>query len=49
MINGEKLLLVIAAYKEYFPNHWKDEMYKWEAIQHFQNHWDIKIHVYKAF
>ena len=28
MINGEKLLLVIAAYKEYFPNHWKDEMYK---------------------
>ena len=41
MINGEKLLLVIAAYKEYFPNHWKDEMYKWEAIQHFQNHWDI--------
>lgn len=41
MINGEKLLLIIAAYKEYFPKHWKDEMYKWEAIQHFQNHWDI--------
>ncbi len=41
MINGKKLLLVIAAYKEYFPNHWKDEMYKWEAIQHFQNHWNI--------
>lgn len=41
MIDGEKLLLVIAAYKEYFPHHWKDEMYKWEAIQHFQKHWDI--------
>lgn len=41
MFNSEKLAAVIAAYKEYFPEHWKDEMYKWEAIQHFQKHWDI--------
>ena len=41
MFNGEKLAAVIAAYKEYFPEHWKGEMYKWEAIQHFQQHWDI--------
>ncbi|MDE6944108.1 MAG: EVE domain-containing protein [Lachnospiraceae bacterium] len=41
MINHEKLSAVIAAYKEYFPEHWQDEMYKWEAIQHFQKHWDI--------
>lgn len=41
MFNQEKLSAVIAAYKEYFPKHWKDEMYKWEAIQHFQKHWDI--------
>lgn len=41
MINNEKLSAVIAAYKEYFPEHWKDEMYKWEAIQHFQKHWDV--------
>ena len=41
MFDQEKLVAVIAAYKDYFPNHWKDEMYKWEAIQHFQNHWDI--------
>lgn len=41
MFNQEKLAAVIAAYKEYFPDHWKDEMYKWEAIQHFQKHWDV--------
>lgn len=41
MYNQEKLAAVIAAYKEYFPEHWKDEMYKWEAIQHFQKHWDV--------
>jgi 5-methylcytosine-specific restriction protein B len=41
MFNNEKLSAVIAAYKEYFPEHWKDEMYKWEAIQHFQENWDV--------
>lgn len=41
MINPEKLAAVIAAYKEYVPTHWTDEKYKWEAIQHFQKHWNI--------
>ncbi len=41
MINLEKLKPIIAGYKTYFPSHWKDEKYKWEAIQHFQNHWNI--------
>lgn len=41
MINNEKLAKVIAAYKEYFPEHWDDEKYKWEAIKHFQVNWDI--------
>lgn len=41
MFDQEKLVAVIAAYKEYFPNHWKDEKYKWEAIQHFQEHWNV--------
>jgi 5-methylcytosine-specific restriction protein B len=41
MVNYEKLTEVIKAYKVYFPEHWKDEMYKWEAIQHFQKNWDI--------
>ena len=41
MINGKKLSKIIHAYKGYFPKHWKDEMYKWEAIQHFQKHWNV--------
>ena len=41
MFDQEKLVAVIAAYKDYFPNHWKDEKYKWEAIQSFQEHWNI--------
>lgn len=42
MFSSEKLSEVIAAYKEYFPVYWKDEKFKWEAIRHFQDHWDIK-------
>ncbi|VDN47165.1 protein of unknown function [Petrocella atlantisensis] len=41
MIDLEKLKPIIEGYKEYLPNHWKDEKYKWEAIQYFQDHWDI--------
>ncbi|MDD4237961.1 MAG: AAA family ATPase [Desulfotomaculaceae bacterium] len=41
MIDRDKLSTVVAAYKEYFPTHWLDEKYKWEAIKHFQAHWDI--------
>ena len=41
MIDIEKLKLVLAGYKVYFPNHFGDEKYKWEAVQHFQAHWDI--------
>ena len=38
---------VIAAYKKYFPNHFHDEKYKWEAVQHFQKHWDIHADNFK--
>ena len=38
---------VLVAYKKYFPNHFKDEKYKWEAIQHFQKHWDIQAPNFK--
>ena len=41
MINVKKLTEIIDEYKKYFPDHWKDEKYKWEAIQHFQQCWDI--------
>lgn len=42
MFNQRKLAEIIAAYKTYFPEHWNDEMYKWEAVRHFQQNWDIE-------
>ena len=40
-INRSKLLEVIAGYKKYFPTHIADEIYKWKAVKHFQDLWDI--------
>lgn len=28
--------------KNFISEQWKNEKYKWEAIRHFQDHWDIK-------
>lgn len=41
MINIEKLKPILEGYKAYFPSHWDDEKYKWEAVKHFQDHWNI--------
>lgn len=41
MINPNKIVSVIEGYKQYFPEHWEDEKYKWEAVKHFQDNWDI--------
>lgn len=41
MIDIVKLRPILAGYKAYFPSHWEDEKYKWEAIKHFQDHWNI--------
>ena len=41
MIDIVKLRPILAGYKAYFPSHWDDEIYKWEAIKHFQDHWNI--------
>ena len=41
MINIEKLMPILDGYKTYFPRHWNNEKFKWEAIKHFQDHWDI--------
>lgn len=42
MINHERLKLALEHYKAVFSLRWKDEKYKWEAIQHFQDHWEIQ-------
>lgn len=42
MINTEKLSAILVSYKKDFISHqWKDEKYKWVAVKHFQDHWDI--------
>lgn len=42
MINTEKLTGILVDYKRNFiPNQWQEEKYKWEAIKHFQGNWDI--------
>lgn len=41
MIHLEKLQPILDGYKAYFPGHWKDEKYKWEAVGHFQRYWDL--------
>lgn len=42
MFNKEIFTEILKSYKEGFVStHWKDEMYKWEAVKHFQDNWDI--------
>ena len=41
MINIEALKPILTGYKKYFLSHWADEKYKWEAVKHFQDHWNI--------
>ena len=49
MIDIVKLRPILAGYKAYFPSHWEDEKYKWEAIKHFQDHWNIDADRYNPF
>ena len=42
MMNYEEIASAIEGYKEYFPEHFNDEKYKWEAVKHFQDNWDIE-------
>lgn len=42
MIDTNKLRPILTGYKSYFPQHWKNEKYKWEAIKYFQDHWNIE-------
>ncbi len=42
MIDVEKLKPILERYKEDFPGRWaRGEKFKWEAVQHFQDHWKI--------
>ena len=42
-LNKARLEEMLEAYKHDFtPQHWEDEKYKWIAVKHFQEHWDLK-------
>ena len=47
-INRAKLQDIIAGYKKYFPAHISDEIYKWKAVKHFQDVWDIDAQDFAA-
>ena len=40
-IDQEKLQTLIKEYKEDFKDNISVELYKWEAVKHFQDNWDI--------
>lgn len=42
MINYDKLSKIVAEYKQSFEKHWSEENYKWIAVKHFQDNWNIK-------
>lgn len=43
MINIVKLRSILAGYKAYVSSHWKEEKYKWEAVKHFPDYWNIDV------
>jgi predicted RNA-binding protein with PUA-like domain/DNA polymerase III delta prime subunit len=42
MINTDKLRSLLKDYKVGLVELWEGEKFKWEAIKHFQDHWDIQ-------
>ena len=48
MFDKEKLDAVLVQYKqEFVPVEWKKEKYKWVAVKHFQDNWDIEAPDFK--
>lgn len=41
-MNLDKLDAALNSYKDAFAGRWNDERFKWDAVKHFQDHWDIK-------
>ena len=48
MIDLNKLSAIIAAYKKDFPARWEVEKYKWIAVKHFQERWDLGAQDFRA-
>lgn len=39
--NSDMLSKLLAKYREELPSFWENEKYKWEAVKHFQDNWNI--------
>lgn len=48
MIDSQRMHDVLEAYKAHFSQLWPTERFKWEAVQHFQAHWDIETADFKG-
>lgn len=49
MINRACLKSVLAEYKrDFVARQWAEEKYKWEAVRHFQNNWDVNASDFAA-
>ena len=45
MFNSTRLREVLVEYKKIFVAHqWGEEKYKWEAVKHFQDNWDVNAY-----
>ena len=47
MINTEKIKSILDGYVDYFPEHWNDETYKWQAVKCFQDNWNTEAENFK--
>lgn len=46
LFDKEELNKAITAYIAYLPEHFEDEVYKWEALKCFQDNWDISNEIF---
>ena len=45
--DDKKIYTIISSYLNEIDSFWEDEDYKWIAVQHFQNNWDIEAANFK--
>jgi hypothetical protein len=48
MMNPQLMQDVLNAYNAHFTQLWPNERFKWEAVKHFQTHWDIEAADFKS-
>ena len=44
----EKFSKALVFFRTSFATHWKDEKYKWIAVKHFQENWNVDADDFSA-